>query len=206
MNRGAPVLADERERRAGLRSRAHVERAAVGLRDRAGDEEAQPGPRLGRARHVHAAEFLEDAPLLLLRNAGSRVPHRDAHGAVARCRRDPHLPALRRVLDGVVDQIREHLTQASAVAADARERAWNARHDLDGLASEICRRDGLLDDPRHVDVRERVRERPGVDARHIRNRAVRRILHRNRPHPGEERAQTGFELITSGVFRRRSRS
>ena len=62
--------------------RAHVDRAAVRLGDRARDEEAEPGAGLRGAGHVGAAELLEDQPLLVVRDPGAVVGDGDAHGAV----------------------------------------------------------------------------------------------------------------------------
>ncbi|TMM15216.1 MAG: WYL domain-containing protein [Actinobacteria bacterium] len=82
----------QREGRPRIRGRANVERAAVGLRDRARDEEAEPGAGLGPAGDVGAPELLEDEPLLIERDSGTAVDDRDAHGAVLRLR--PHLDLL----------------------------------------------------------------------------------------------------------------
>ena len=64
--------------------------------------------------------------------------------------------ALGRVLDGVVDQVRQHLPKPRAVTAHERQRARDARDDLDRVLAEAGRGDGLLDDPREVDVAEGV--------------------------------------------------
>src|SRR2546428_13337886 len=92
--------------------RDDVERAAVRLRDRAGDEEAEASARTVAAR---PAEFLEDQLLLLERDPRAPVAHLDTHDVVPQPH--PHLDggARLRVLDRVVDQIREHLTQPLAV-------------------------------------------------------------------------------------------
>src|ERR671925_525741 len=89
----------ERERRALVRGRMDVELATVGLRDRAGDEEAQAraGPR--GAGSGDAAELLEDQLLVLLGNPGAVVVHVDPHAAVLRIRTHLDLAPGWRVLD-----------------------------------------------------------------------------------------------------------
>ena len=67
----------EREGRALAGRRADVERAAVRLGDRAGDEEAEAGARLAEA-DVGPAELLEDQRLLVARDPGAAVLDRDA--------------------------------------------------------------------------------------------------------------------------------
>src|SRR3954451_12418639 len=150
----------EREGRARLGARAHVERAAMRLCDRAGDEETEPRAGLGCARHVHPAELLEDATLLVAGDARACVTHRDAHRAVRRRRRDAHLPALRRVLDGVLDQVAEYLTDPGTVPANRLQPAADGSDDRHVLLREGRSLDCLVDDAAEVELLEAVAERP----------------------------------------------
>src|SRR5207247_9214652 len=99
---------------------AHVEGAAVRLRARARDEEPEAGAGLGLSGHARAAELLEDELLLLARNPRPVVADGDDDGAVLGRRGGLQLAARARVLDGVVDQVREHLTETFAVAPHGR--------------------------------------------------------------------------------------
>src|SRR5215207_3650995 len=71
-----------RKSRAGPRFGVELERAAVRLGDRAGDEEAEARAGLRSPTGVDAAELLEYQPLLLGRNAGTVVADRERHEAV----------------------------------------------------------------------------------------------------------------------------
>ena len=75
----------------------------------------------------HPAELLEDQPLVLGRIAGPRSRTSTTTRPFAGARAHLDLPAGRRVLDGVVDQVRQHLAQPRAVAADARQRRRDLR-------------------------------------------------------------------------------
>ena len=48
-------------------------------------------------------------------------------------------------------------------------------------------------------------DRPGIDARNVGNRALRRIFHRHAPHARDEPLDARFELVASGVAVARSR-
>src|SRR5215475_5438180 len=76
----------------------------------------QPCAALGtRVRTVDLAEFLENPLALVCRNSRSRIV--DANGKVAICYagRDAHLTSVCE-LDGVADEIEQHLGQALLVA------------------------------------------------------------------------------------------
>ena len=57
-------------------------------------------------------------------DARPAVPDLDADAPVLGKRFDLHLAAGRRVLDGVVDQVRDHLPEPLAVAADGGSGRW----------------------------------------------------------------------------------
>ena len=136
----------------------------MGLGDGAGDEESESCPRLCRARHVHAAELLEDARLLVARNPRAGVADVDLNRAVPGCRRDANLAAFRRVLHGVLDEVAEHLPESRAVAADRRQPSANRRDDGHLLLSQFGRLDRLVDETGELDLLEAVGEGPGLDA------------------------------------------
>ena len=89
------------------------------LGDRARDVEAEAGAGL-RRRAADAPELLEHQPLVARRDPVAAIGDVDDDTAVHRGR--PHLDQLpfRRVLDGVVDQVRQHLAQAHPVAPHER--------------------------------------------------------------------------------------
>src|SRR5207253_10062723 len=76
-----PGRQPEGERRARPGRGGDVERAAVRLNDRAGDEEPQPGAR-PRVARVRPAELLEDQLLIGPWDPRSAVAHRDADAPV----------------------------------------------------------------------------------------------------------------------------
>src|SRR6186997_122710 len=98
------------------------ERAPVRLGDRARDEEAETRARL-RLLTAHAAELLEDERVVLRRDPGAAIAHLDVDPAVLGERVDLDLAARGRVLDRVVEQVRQHLPQPLAVAANQWERS-----------------------------------------------------------------------------------
>ncbi len=74
---------------------------------------------------------------------------------------------LRRVLDCVVDQVRERLAQSSTVASNRRQSLGDARDNRYLSLRGSRRRNRLPHERGHVDVRECVGERPGFDARGV---------------------------------------
>src|SRR5205085_2128676 len=165
--RNAKLHDDRFEPRPGFDPHEFSRARAVRLGDRARDEEAQARAGLGLSGHARAAELLEDELLVLARDPGAVVADRDDEGAVLGRRGDLHLAARARVLDRVVDQVREHLAQPLAVAAHGRERPPHVRLHPDVVLAERRRRDRLLDEAREVDVAERVAERPRLDPRRV---------------------------------------
>ena len=97
------------------------------LYDLLGDGEAESRPTLGLGvGAVDLMELLEDADLLLARNAGARVGHANGEVAIVSGRGDAHLSRVRE-LDGVADQIEEHLREALLVAEADRQASWQRR-------------------------------------------------------------------------------
>src|SRR5581483_11909807 len=157
----------EPEGRSGGRARPDGDRAAVGLGDRAGDEEPEAGAGLAGAGRVQALELLEDHVLVLGRDAGPTVADVHHQRAVVDARGDGHGAAGRGVLDRVVDQVDEHLLQARAVAVDGRERGPQPGLDLDLVLAELGGGGRLEHELGHVDLAEAVAERPGLDPRGV---------------------------------------
>ncbi len=90
----------------------------MGLGDRAGDVEPEPGARLRRGA-ADAAELLEDQLLVLERDAAAVVDDLDGRLPVDRVRAHLDRRPRRRVLDGVVDQVGQHLAEPERIAVDA---------------------------------------------------------------------------------------
>ncbi len=138
----------------------------MGFGDRARDEQAEPGTGPAQAA-LRAAELLEDDAVLLARDSGTAVAHTDRHAAV----RAPHLDVDRlaalRPLHGVLDQIRQDLTQTHAVAAHLRDRPVHDRVDRHLVLAESRRSHGFLGELAHVDVVEVIGERARLDARRV---------------------------------------
>src|SRR4029079_11582894 len=86
--------------------------AVHALDELAADVEAEAGaPDAAREVGVEPEELLEDARLLPGRDPEALVLDADP-GAVSRlAQQDPHAAAVRRVLDRVVDEVRQHLAQ-----------------------------------------------------------------------------------------------
>src|SRR5215468_2729365 len=87
-----------------------------------GDGEAKPRTalRLGVGA-VDLVELLEDARLVLLRNAGTRVGYSNVEVPVYRFRRDTHLASVGE-LNSVAHKIEYHLREALFVTEADRER------------------------------------------------------------------------------------
>src|SRR6516164_9286418 len=90
--------------------------ATVGLHQMLGDGQAQTGaPGLARARYIDAIKTLEDSRLVRLRDADTGVGHRKDHFVVTQLRAQHNLPVRQGVLDGVVQQVLQHLLDAPVV-------------------------------------------------------------------------------------------
>src|SRR5262245_46705974 len=104
------------KRRAFARRRFDPDAPAVHLDDLLRDGEAEAGTTLGFGkRTVDLVELIEYAGLLLLRDPWTRVRHADGEATVDRLRRHPHLTHIGE-LDGVPNEIEEHLGEALLVA------------------------------------------------------------------------------------------
>ena len=123
----APKRRREDERRADARRALERQVAAHHAGEAAADREAEARAAvLARGRAVGLAEGLEQPPLLLRRDADAGVAHADAQAApvrrtgpspLGRPRLHPHHHlALRRELERVADQVRQHLPEAQGVA------------------------------------------------------------------------------------------
>src|SRR5262249_44399782 len=87
------------------------------------DQPLHDGQAEAHSRHalrcgLRAPERLEDVALLVLGHADALIRHAD-HG-VAAVAPHPHLdqPSVGRVLDGIADQVHEHLLDAEPIAPD----------------------------------------------------------------------------------------
>src|SRR5947207_2641388 len=87
----------------------------------AGDVEAEPGaPDASGHVGVEAVELLDDPVALRGWDPEAHVGHREPHPPVALLDAETDVPAGRRVLDGVLQQVVEHLPQLSRVGCDRR--------------------------------------------------------------------------------------
>ena len=103
------------------RRRFHPDAAAVHLDNLLGDGKSEAGTALGLGVGVvHLVELLEDARLLLRGNARPRVGHATAKWPFSRRRGDAHLAGVGE-LDGVADQVEQHLRQTLLVAEADRQ-------------------------------------------------------------------------------------
>src|SRR5262245_64483547 len=92
------------------------------LNDLLGNGEAQARAALGLGkRAVDLMELVKDPTLLIERYAGPGVRHRDSELAIARARGDAHLAGVRE-LDGVANEVEQHLREALLVSKANRER------------------------------------------------------------------------------------
>src|SRR5581483_5770365 len=117
-----PPVGDDRRRHL-LRDLDHEGRSGLPVRldpdpsvdpadELTADIEAEPGPADAPLHvRIEAIELLEDPPLLRRRNAEALVADREADVPVARLERERDRAAARRVLDRVLEQVREHLPQ-----------------------------------------------------------------------------------------------
>src|SRR4029079_1678484 len=113
----------ERECRAAPRVGLDADAAAYAAHDLARDVEPEAGAAdTAREVRVEAEELLED-PLVLRRgDADAAGAHDAADAAIGRLELELDETAVRGVLDGVLDQVDEHLTQPVRVGGHLR--AW----------------------------------------------------------------------------------
>src|SRR5215208_6033993 len=130
---GAVSREEEGERRAFARRALHPYLAAVGLGDLAGD--GQPKARAARgAGGIGPVEALEDEGQLLLGDPNPRIRDRQHNAAVVFLpHTDRDAPAVRRVLDRVVQENGSNLHYAPSVKGGCNfVLHWN---DLDGYSA-----------------------------------------------------------------------
>src|SRR5712692_5515704 len=137
----------EPERAALSRLAVHPDLAAHQLHEAPADGETESGPaELARGRAVGLAEWLEQARSGLGRNSDAAITHGNAQldivGALLRhFDRNHHLAALRE-LDGVSDQVDEHLAEAAGIATQGgRDGRVDPRQELDVLELHPARFD-----------------------------------------------------------------
>src|SRR5258705_8714902 len=99
-----------RERRPPTHVAAYLDGAAVSLDDGLDEAEAEPETALGAAL-VAAEEPIEDPRELIGRNAWPGVPHAKERGVHGAADLDVHAAAGRRVLHGVVEEVRGDLLE-----------------------------------------------------------------------------------------------
>src|SRR5262249_32984699 len=104
------------KRRTFAERRLHPNAAAMHFDNLLGDGEAKPRTafRLG-VRAVDLVELLEDARLVLLRDAGPGVGHTQGEMAIAGSGGDAYLAGVGE-LDGIAHQVEQHLSETLLVA------------------------------------------------------------------------------------------
>ena len=99
------------------------------LDDLLGDGKAKAGAAFGLGIGViDLMELLEDTLQLLGRYSGTRVRHADGEAAIHRRRGDAHLARVGE-LDGVADEVEEHLREPLLVAPADRQALGNIRFE-----------------------------------------------------------------------------
>src|SRR5262249_25038168 len=109
----------------------HPDSATVRLHDGFADGEAEAGP--DSPLRLRLPEGNEQLALLFARNAGTVVGDHESGRMIILFGRDRHVSALRRELDGVPEQVAEHLKDALAVRRDDREPRRSPCIDVDAL-------------------------------------------------------------------------
>ena len=166
---GGPHRDGDPERRALAENRLDRDGAAVHLDEPLRDREAKPGAALlaGRAA-VDLLELLEDALLVVRRDARPGVAHRDVEEAVGGAGRDLDR-ALVGELDRIADEVQQHLRQPPLVAAADRQPLLHLRREREPLRLGErlrAREDRLHDLPDGVIVK-REGELAGLDLRQV---------------------------------------
>ena len=104
------------KRRSFARRRHHPDPAPVHLDDLLGDGKTKARAALGLSvGAVHLMELLEDACLVFFGNARPRVGDADVEAAIDRLGDHAHLAGVRE-LDGVADEVEQHLGEALLIA------------------------------------------------------------------------------------------
>src|SRR5262245_24554157 len=113
--------------------RLHPDPSTVELDDALLDGEPEPRPAfLPRARAVGLLEFLEDSLPVRLGDPRSGVGDRYDEGVAVAIGGDPHRADIRE-LDGVADEVQQHLREPPLVAAARRQVRRDARVERQSL-------------------------------------------------------------------------
>ena len=118
---------------------------------------------------VCPAELLENHALLIGRDAGPAVADLDPDAGILPKGADRDVLPGRRVLDGVVEQVGQHLLQPVAVAAHGREHTVHVRDHVDLVLPERDARNRVTNERTEIHVRETVGEGAGVDPRRVKD-------------------------------------
>src|SRR6185437_8047406 len=114
----------KREAKAAALTRAalHLDSRAMRRANRLHDRKSETGTALGlvtgaRACHVHAEEALEQVRQRLGRDADAAITHLEQPAARLRLAPEDHAAPAWRELDGIVEQVDDHLLETAAIAA-----------------------------------------------------------------------------------------
>src|SRR5260221_7103990 len=127
---------EDRPPQPAARAARETDVAAMGVKDRAGDGEAEPGAAgVAAARGLDAIERGEDPFLLVLGNAGTVIV--DLDGELGPPRRDAHARAAG-IFDGVVDDIGDGAAKRDRPAKDLAARRRLECHVLVGVGRIVA--------------------------------------------------------------------
>src|SRR5262249_30471166 len=127
----------------------------------ADDTEAEPEPALGTAA-VATVEPVPDSRLISRRDADARVRNRERRGPVGAADCDATRAPLGRVLDRVVDEVRDRLPQPIAIGRHGNVLAVvDPERDALVLGDILVELDDLADEAAERNFGERQAQRPG---------------------------------------------
>ena len=217
--RGGEGKVDGEDGSAALARALSIDVAAVQLDDVSHDGEAEPEPAVSAAdRRLALSESVEDERKELAANALARVADRDPRHRVAALEPDIDAAARRRELDGVGEEVPDHLLQAAVIGRHGAEGRIQTRlqpnafgiggrlhrfhrgHDdgdqIDGpdVQAELAR-----DDAGHVEqVFDQLSQEAGVTLDHLRAPAGAGGIERpgsEKAHPSQDGVERRAELV-----------
>jgi hypothetical protein len=115
---------------------------------------------------VAAVKPIEESLAAAFRNANAEIPDAQANGLTLFRERDVDSTAIRAVLDGVVEQVRQHLLDAIGVDVGLQV-IWRLHDNRMPASRQLARANDVLDQPCQISRLSSNAQSGGIDSRGV---------------------------------------